>query len=224
MHSLTSRATSRRYGRVGRVLKRAAAPPVDGSKPVKPPNRQSVMQRLKFGLIINMVGFFFTLTGLQATVGLLVAKTLVRAKNAQQNLLHAIESAARVHACMRVCMCACVCVCVCVCVLMILLKGDLHPMQTDGGPKQNAAQDTPLTPLPKRARICRRQSLRIPSSPARLRRSTPSWRWTSFLCRRLPTCFSHISRAWHSHSFCFASAPPLRPRRPRRRRGRGSLR
>ena len=132
------------------------------------------------------------------------------------------------RACMRACVCACVhvcvCMCVCVCVLMILLKGDLHPMQTDGGPKQNAAQDTPLTPLPKRARICRRQSLRIPSSPARLRRSTPSWRWTSFLCRRLPTCFSHISRAWHSHSFCFASAPPLRPRRPRRRRGRGSLR
>lgn len=64
------------YGRVGRVLKRAAAPPEGGGKPVKPPNRQSVMQRLKFGIMINMVGFFFTLTGLQATVGLLVAKTL----------------------------------------------------------------------------------------------------------------------------------------------------
>ena len=61
------------------MLKRAAAPPEGGGKPVKPPNRQSVMQRLKFGIMINMVGFFFTLTGLQATVGLLVAKTLVRA-------------------------------------------------------------------------------------------------------------------------------------------------
>ena len=45
------------------MLKRAAAPPEGGGKPVKPPNRQSVMQRLKFGIMINMVGFFFTLTG-----------------------------------------------------------------------------------------------------------------------------------------------------------------
>lgn len=48
-----------------------------GSATPTPPNRNSVMARLKFGLAINMFGFLFTLIGLQSTVGLLVAKTLV---------------------------------------------------------------------------------------------------------------------------------------------------
>lgn len=72
--------TSNRYIRLGQVLRRAAGIVPSASEPnapvASPPNRSRVISRLQFGLSVNMIGFLLTLVGLQATVGLLVAKTL----------------------------------------------------------------------------------------------------------------------------------------------------
>merc|ERR1711920_1109543 len=58
------------YVRLGRLLRRASRHP--GTEP----QRSHVAARLKFGVILNLLGFASTLIGLQCTVGLLVAKTL----------------------------------------------------------------------------------------------------------------------------------------------------
>ena len=64
------------YRRLGERLRRGA------EHPEQAPPRSQVLQSLTTGVTINMVGMGFTVVGLQATTGLLFAKTLsVAAQN-----------------------------------------------------------------------------------------------------------------------------------------------